>query len=143
MAISSVLVGSLQQGGGLDWHAEVFPRRLINWDDDPIEELFTVPGDKPFIAFATVHVFSGGHPEHLLGMESEELVGYGPAARTSCAAPDTGTHYTGLIGLSSETTNRALRATPFPAYDAPDLSCQVSIWWAELPEGGGGINGYR
>ena len=141
MAITSVLVGSLQQGGGLDWHAEVFPKRLLKWDGDSTEELFTVPGDKPFIAFATVHVFSGGHPEHLLDMATEEQVGYGDAARTACAAPDTGMHYTGLIGLSSEATNRALRVTPRPGYDAPDLSYQVSIWWAELPDWpGGGVN---
>ena len=138
MAISSVLVGSLQQGGGLDWHAEVFPRRLIKWDGVPTEESFTVPGDKPFIAFATVHVFSGGHPEHALDMETEEEVNYRAAARTSCAAPDTGMHYTGLIGLSSEVTNRSLRARPQPGYDAPDWSCQISIWWAELPDDLGG-----
>ena len=139
MAISSVLVGSLQQGGGLDWHAEVFPRRLIKRDGDPIEELFTVPGDKPFIAFATVHVFSGSHPEHELDMVTEEQAGYGPAARTSCAAPDTGMHYTGLIGLSSEVTNRSLRARPLPGYKAPDWSYQISIWWAELPDDLGGM----
>ena len=134
MAISSVLVGSLQQGGGPDWQAEVFPRRLLKWDGDPTEETFTVPGDGSFIAFATVHVFSGGHPEHLLDMATEEKVGYVAAASTSCAAPDTGTHYTGLIGLSSEVTNRSLRATPLPGYKAPDWSYQISIWWAELPE---------
>ena len=141
MSITSVLIGSLQQGGGLDWHAEVFPRRLHKWDDwdnPPIEETFTVPGDKPFIAFATVHVFSGGHPDHLLDLETEEQVGYGDAAKTSCAAPDTGMHYTGLIGLSSEATDRALRATPLPGYESPDWSYQVSIWWAELPDWPGG-----
>ena len=138
MAISSVLVGSLHQGGGLDWHAEVFPRRLLKWNGQSTEELFTVPGDKPFIAFATVHVFSGGHPEHLLDMETEEEVYYGAAARTSCAAPDTGMHYTGLIGLSSEVTNRSLRARPLPGYGAPDWSYQISIWWAELPDDLGG-----
>ena len=134
MAISSVLIGSLQQGGGLDWRAEVFPKRLLKWDGIPTGETFTVPGDKPFIAFATVHVFSGGHPEHLLEMATEEQVVYRDAARTACAAPDTGMHYTGLIGLSSEATNRALKVSPQPGYDAPDLSYQVSIWWAELPE---------
>lgn len=138
MAISSVLVGSLHQGGGLDWHAEVFPRRLLKWNGQSTEELFTVPGDKPFIAFATVHVFSGGHPEHLLDMETGEEVYYGAAARTSCAAPDTGMHYTGLIGLSSEVTNRSLRARPLPGYGAPDWSYQISIWWAELPDDLGG-----
>ena len=138
MAISSVLIGSLQQGGGLDWHAEVFPRRLLKWDDNPTEELFTVPGDKPFIAFATVHVFSGGHPDYMLDMVTEEQVGYGDAAKTSCAVPDTGMHYTGLIGLSSEAINRALKVSPQPGYDAPDLSYQVSIWWAELPDWPGG-----
>ena len=139
MAISSVLVGSLQQGGGLDWHAEVFPRRLLSSEGVPTEESFTVPGDKPFIAFATVHVFSGGHPDHMLDMEAEEEVGYGPAARTSCSAPDTGMHYTGLIGLSSEVTNRSLRARPLPGYEAPDWSYQISIWWAELPDDLGGM----
>ena len=137
MAITSVLVGSLQQGGGLDWQAEVFPRRLLKWDDWdnlPIEELFTVPGDKPFIAFATVHAFSGGHPDHQFDLETEELAGYGQAAKASCTAPDTGMHYTGLIGLSSEATDRALRVAPFAGYEAPDLSYQVSIWWAELPD---------
>ena len=134
MAISSVLVGSLQQGGGLDWQAEVFPRRLIKWDGSPTVETFTVPGDKPFIAFATVHVFSGGHPGHQFDLVTEEQVGYWDAAMTSCAAPDTGMHYTGLIGLSSEVANRALRVNPIPGYEAPDLSYQVSIWWAELPE---------
>ena len=140
MAISSVLIGSLQQGGGLDWHAEVFPKRLLKWDGDPTEETFTVPGDKPFIAFATVHVFSGGHPEHLLDMVTEERVDYVHAARTACAAPDTGMHYTGLIGLSSEATNRALRVNPLAGYKAPDWSYQVSIWWAELPDWPGGVN---
>ena len=134
MAISSVLVGSLQQGGGLDWHAEVFPRRLLKWNGTPTEELFTVPGDKPFIAFASVHVFSGGHPEHAFYLETEEKSVYGAAASTLCAAPDTGMHYTGLVGLRPEVTNRAIRATPTPGYEAPDLSYQVSIWWAELPE---------
>ena len=134
MAISSVLVGSLQQGGRLDWHAEVFPRRLVKRDDTPTGELFTVPGDKSFIAFAAVHVFSGGHPEHEFYLQTEEWVGYQEAARTSCAAPDTGMHYTGLIGLRPETTNRAIQVVPLLGYDAPDLSYQVSIWWAELPE---------
>ena len=134
MAITSVLVGSLRQGGGLDWQAEVFPRRLLKSDGTPTEELFTVPGDKPFIAFATVHVFSGSHPDHELHLQTEELAGYGEAARAACIAPDTGTYYTALIGLSSEVTNRSLRATPLPGYEAPDLSYQVSIWWAELPE---------
>ena len=134
MAITSVLVGSLQQGGGLDWHAEVFPRRLLKMYGQPIEELFTVPGDKPFIAFATVHVFSGVHPDHMLDLATEEQVDYVDAAKTSCAAPDTGMHYTGLIGLSSEATDRSLRATPLPGYKAPDWSYQISIWWAELPE---------
>ena len=138
MAISSVLVGSLQQGGGLDWQAEVFPRRLIKWDGSPTVETFTVPGDKPFIAFATVHVFSGGHPGHQFDLVTGEQVGYWDAAMTSCAAPDTGMHYTGLIGLSSEVTNRALRVNPLPGYESPDLSYQVSIWWAELPDWPGG-----
>ena len=135
MAITSVLVGSLRQGGGLDWQAEVFPRRLLSWGGVPTEESFTVPGDKPFIAFATVHVFSGGHTSHRLDLETVAKIVYQPAARTSCSAPDTGMHYTGLIGLRSETTNRALQVTPSPGYEAPDLSYQVSIWWAELPEG--------
>ena len=135
MAITSVLVGSLRQGGGLDWQAEVFPRRLLKWNGIATEETFTVPGDKPFIAFATVNVFSGCHPDHLLDMETEEQADYAPAAKTSCLAPDTGMHYTGLIGLSSEVTSRSLRARPLPGYHAPDWSYQVSIWWAELPEG--------
>ena len=134
MAISSVLVGSLQQGGGLDWQAEVFPRRLLSWEGDPIHETFTVPGDKAFIAFATVHVFSGGHTSHRLDLETVAKNVYQPAARSTVGAPDTGTHYTGLIGLRPETTNRALRVVPAPGYDSPDLSYQVSIWWAELPE---------
>ena len=135
MAISSVLIGSLQQGGGLDWQVEVFPRRLIKWNGNPTEELFTVPGDKPFIAFATVHVFSGGHTSHRLDLEAVAKIGSQPAARASCSAPDTGTHYTGTIGLRPETTNRAIKVSPQPGYQAPDLSYQVSIWWAELPEG--------
>ena len=135
MAISSVLVGSLQQGGGLDWQAEVFPRRLLKWDGVSTDESFTVPGGKSFIAFATVHVFSGGHPEHSFDLETVAENVYQPAAGSRVGAPDTGTHYTGLIGLRPETTNRALRVVPAPGYDAPDLSYQVSIWWAELPEG--------
>ena len=138
MAISSVLVGSLQQGGGLDWQVEVFPKRLLKWDGSPTVETFTVPGDGSFIALASVHVFSGGHPEHLLEMATEEQVVYGDAARTLCAAPDTGMHYTGLIGLSSEAADRAIKVSPQPGYDAPDLSYQVSIWWAELPDWPGG-----
>ena len=134
MAITSVLVGSLRQGGGLDWQAEVFPRRSLSWDGVPTEESFTVPGDKPFIAFATVHVFSGGHPDHRFRLQTEELVGYEEAARAVCIAPDMGTYYTGLIGLRPEVTNRAIQVVPFPGYDAPDLSYRVSIWWAELPE---------
>ena len=134
MSITSVLVGSLQQGGGLDWQAEVFPRRLLKWNGTPTDELFTVPGDKSFIAFATVNVFSGGHPDHEFSLKTEELAVHGGASRAVCIAPDTGTYYTALIGLSSEVTNRSLRATPWPGYEAPDLSYQVSIWWAELPE---------
>ena len=138
MAISSVLIGSLQQGGGLDWQAEVFPRRLLKWTGAPTEELFTVPGDKAFIAFAAVHVFSGGHPSHRFDLEAVAKIGSQPAARTSCRAPDTGTHYTGTIGLRPEETNRAIKATPQPGYQAPDVSYQVSIWWAELPDDLGG-----
>jgi len=134
MAITSELVGGLRQGGGLDWQTEVFPRRLLSWDGVPTEESFTVPGEKSFIAFAAVHVFSGGHPDHMLSLETEELADYVPAAKASCVAPDTGTHYTGMIGLRPEATNRAIRVTPLPGYHAPDLSYQVSIWWAELPE---------
>ena len=140
MAISSVLVGSLQQGGGPDWHAEVFPRRLLKWNGDPTEETFTVPGDGSFIALASVHVFSGGDPYNQFHLETEELVGYGRAVRASCDAPDTGMHYTGLIGLSPEATDRAIKVSPQPGYDAPDLSYQVSIWWAELPDWPGGVN---
>ena len=134
MSITSVLVGSLRQGGGLDWQAEVFPRRLLKWDGAPTEELFTVPGDKSFIAFAAVRVFSGGHPDHEFHLRTEELSGYGEVARASCSAPDTGTYYTGLIGLRPEVTNRAIQVVPFAGYQAPEMSYQVSIWWAELPE---------
>ena len=134
MAISSVLVGSLQQGGGLDWQAEVFPRRLLKWDGTPTEELFTIPGDKAFIAFAAVHVFSGGHGSHRFDLEAVEEAGYQPVAKSSCNAPDTGTHYTGLMGLQPEGVNREIKVRPSPGYEAPDLSYQVSIWWAELPE---------
>ena len=134
MAITSVLVGSLRQGGGLDWQVEVFPRRSLSWDGVPTEELFTVPGGKSFIAFAAVHVFSGGHGSHRFDLEAVAEIVYQSAARASCSAPDTGMHYTGLIGLWPETTNRAIQVVPSPGYDAPDLSYQVSIWWAELPE---------
>lgn len=134
MAITSELVGSLRQGGGPDWQAEVFPRRLLKWDGTPTEELFTVPGDKSFIACASVYVFSGEHPDHAFNLETEAQVGYQQAAYTSVTTPDKGVHYTETIGLRSETTNRALQVTPLPGYEAPDLSYQVSIWWAELPE---------
>ena len=134
MAISSVLVGSLQQGGGLDWQAEVFPRRLLKWDGIPTEELFTVPGDKSFIAFASVYVFSGEHPDHVFNLDSGAQVGYQQAAYTLVTTPDKGVHYTETIGLRSETANRALQVTPLAGYEAPDLSYQVTIWWAELPE---------
>lgn len=134
MAITSVLVGSLRQGGGLDWQSEVFPRRLLSWDGAPTEESFTVPGDKSFIAFAAVHIFSGGHPDHSFYLETEEQLGYGAAAKASVEAPDTGTHRTGLIGLQPGTSSRTVLVTPFPGYHAPDLTYQVSIWWAELPE---------
>ena len=134
MSITSVLVGSLQQGGGLDWQSEVFPRRILSWDGDPTEESFTVPGDKPFIAFAAVHVFSGGHPDHLFYLETEEQVNYRSVAGASGGAPGTGTHRTGLIGLQPGASSRTVRVIPILGYDAPDLTYQVSIWWAELPE---------
>lgn len=134
MSIASVLVGSLRQGGGLDWQSEVFPRRLLSWDGDPTEEAFTAPGDKSFIAFAAVHVFSGGHPDHIFYLETDEQVGYGAAATASGGAPGTGTHSTGLIGLQPGTSSRTFWVTPLPGYHAPDLTYQVSIWWAELPE---------
>lgn len=134
MSITSVLVGSLRQGGGLDWQSEVFPRRLIKWDGDPTEEAFTVPGNKPFIAFAAVHVFSGGHPDHVFYLEADEKVGYLTAAGASGGAPETGTHRTGLIGLQQGASSRTVRVMPLPGYPAPELTYQASIWWAELPE---------
>ena len=138
MAITSVLVGSLQQGGGLDWHAEVFPRRLLKWTGNPTMETFTVPGDGSFIALASVHVFSGGSYDTSFYMDAGGEGSYSTSARTEVFTGGVGTHYSGVVGLLSGESTRTLQVIPYPGYESPDLSYQVSIWWAELPDDLGG-----
>lgn len=134
MAISSVLVGSLRQGGGLDWQVEVFPRRLLKWNVSPTVESFTVPGDRAFIAFSVIYVFSGGHPQSNLMLYTGSPADGQPTVKATVGTPVPGTYRTGLIGVQPEVDDRTIKSNPSPGYQAPDLSYQVSIWWAELPE---------
>lgn len=135
MSITSVFVGSLQQGGGgLDWQEEAFPKRTLSWDGTPIEETFTVPGDKGFIAYATVYIFPGGDPSGLFALETEAKVSYASLAEATTAVSGQGNHTTGMIGIQSDGLGRKLRVRPSPGYHTPDITYQVSIWWAELPE---------